>query len=76
MTNVSEDTLSNLSLDFSRNEFQPLAARMRPETLEQYIGQTHLLAEGKPLPRAIKAGQLHSMILWGHQARGKQPLLR
>ena len=53
MTNASEAILSNLSLDFSQNEFQPLAARMRPETLEQYIGQKHLLAEGKPLPRAI-----------------------
>lgn len=74
MTNVSEDVLSNLSLDFSHNEFQPLAARMRPETLEQYIGQTHLLAEGKPLPRAIKAGQLHSMILWGPPGTGKTTL--
>lgn len=74
MINASEDILSNLSLDFSHNEFQPLAARMRPETLEQYIGQTHLLAEGKPLPRAIKAGQLHSMILWGPPGTGKTTL--
>ncbi|MGP2727840.1 recombination factor protein RarA, partial [Serratia marcescens] len=43
---------NNLSLDFSQNEFQPLAARMRPTTLAQYIGQQHLLAAGKPLPRA------------------------
>ncbi|MFH7092265.1 recombination factor protein RarA, partial [Klebsiella pneumoniae] len=56
--------MSNLSLDFSDNAFQPLAARMRPENLAQYIGQQHLLAPGKPLPRAIEAGQLHSMILW------------
>lgn len=74
MTNASEAILSNLSLDFSLNEFQPLAARMRPETLEQYIGQKHLLAEGKPLPRAIKAGQLHSMILWGPPGTGKTTL--
>ncbi|MCL8613638.1 replication-associated recombination protein A [Proteus mirabilis] len=66
--------MSNLSLDFSQNEFQPLAARMRPETLEQYIGQKHLLAEGKPLLRAIKAGQLHSMILWGPPGTGKTTL--
>ena len=57
--------MSNLSLDFSDNTFQPLAARMRPENLAQYIGQQHLLAAGKPLPRAIEAGHLHSMILWG-----------
>lgn len=74
MTNASEAILSNLSLDFSQNEFQPLAARMRPETLEQYIGQKHLLAEGKPLPRVIKAGQLHSMILWGPPGTGKTTL--
>ena len=74
MTNASEAILSNLSLDFSQNEFQSLAARMRPETLEQYIGQKHLLAEGKPLPRAIKAGQLHSMILWGPPGTGKTTL--
>ncbi|KER03892.1 replication-associated recombination protein A [Photorhabdus temperata subsp. temperata] len=66
--------MNNLSLDFSQNEFQPLAARMRPVTLEQYIGQQHLLAEGKPLPRAIRAGQLHSMILWGPPGTGKTTL--
>ncbi|OCA54396.1 replication-associated recombination protein A [Photorhabdus namnaonensis] len=66
--------MNNLSLDFSQNEFQPLAARMRPMTLEQYIGQQHLLAEGKPLPRAIRAGQLHSMILWGPPGTGKTTL--
>ncbi|WP_445374339.1 replication-associated recombination protein A [Photorhabdus tasmaniensis] len=66
--------MSNLSLDFSQNEFQPLAARMRPVTLEQYIGQQHLLAKGKPLPRAIRAGQLHSMILWGPPGTGKTTL--
>ncbi len=66
--------MSNLSLDFSQNEFQPLAARMRPVTLAQYIGQRHLLAEGKPLPRAIEAGHLHSMILWGPPGTGKTTL--
>ncbi|MBW7982373.1 replication-associated recombination protein A [Enterobacillus tribolii] len=66
--------MSNLSLDFSQNEFQPLAARMRPVTLEQYIGQRHLLAPGKPLPRAIEAGHLHSMILWGPPGTGKTTL--
>lgn len=66
--------MSNLSLDFSQNEFQPLAARMRPETLAEYIGQQHLLAPGKPLPRAIEAGHLHSMILWGPPGTGKTTL--
>ncbi|MEM6051002.1 replication-associated recombination protein A [Erwinia sp. P7711] len=66
--------MSNLSLDFSHNEFQPLAARMRPRTLAEYIGQQHLLAAGKPLPRAIEAGHLHSMILWGPPGTGKTTL--
>ena len=66
--------MSNLSLDFSHNEFQPLAARMRPRKLSEYIGQQHLLASGKPLPRAIEAGQLHSMILWGPPGTGKTTL--
>ncbi|MBI6548528.1 replication-associated recombination protein A [Xenorhabdus lircayensis] len=66
--------MNNLSLDFSQNEFQPLAARMRPVTLDHYIGQQHLLAEGKPLPRAIRAGYLHSMILWGPPGTGKTTL--
>ncbi|MDF9909919.1 UNVERIFIED_ORG: replication-associated recombination protein RarA [Pantoea brenneri] len=39
--------MSNLSLDFSTENFKPLAARMRPETLKQYIGQQHLLGAGK-----------------------------
>ncbi|MCS3430793.1 replication-associated recombination protein A [Klebsiella sp. BIGb0407] len=66
--------MSNLSLDFSENSFKPLAARMRPENLAQYIGQQHLLAEGKPFPRAIEAGHLHSMILWGPPGTGKTTL--
>lgn len=66
--------MSNLSLDFSQNEFQPLAARMRPTTLAEYIGQRHLLSPGKPLPRAIEAGHLHSMILWGPPGTGKTTL--
>lgn len=66
--------MANLSLDFAQNEFQPLAAKMRPQTLQQYIGQQHLLAPGKPLPRAIEAGHLHSMILWGPPGTGKTTL--
>lgn len=65
--------MSNLSLDFAA-DFQPLAARMRPQTLDQYIGQAHLLAPGKPLRRAVEAGHLHSMILWGPPGTGKTTL--
>ncbi|MDX2321125.1 MAG: replication-associated recombination protein A [Moritella sp.] len=61
---------NTMSLDFSP-DFQPLAARMRPEKMSQYIGQTHILGEGKPLHRALLAGHAHSMILWGPPGTGK-----
>ena len=56
--------------------YQPLAARMRPRNLEDYIGQEHLLAAGKPLREAITRGQLHSMILWGPPGVGKTSLAK
>ncbi|WP_060988896.1 replication-associated recombination protein A [Photobacterium leiognathi] len=65
--------MNNFSLDFS-SDFRPLAARMRPRTVEEYIGQQHILGEGKPLRRALEAGHLHSMILWGPPGTGKTTL--
>lgn len=56
--------------------YQPLAARMRPRNLDDYIGQEHLLAPGKPLREAISRGQLHSMILWGPPGVGKTSLAK
>ncbi|HWR87774.1 MAG TPA: replication-associated recombination protein A [Acidiferrobacterales bacterium] len=55
---------------------QPLADRMRPARLEDIAGQTHLLAPGKPLRRAVESGVLHSMILWGPPGSGKTTLAR
>ncbi|MDG1346666.1 MAG: replication-associated recombination protein A [Crocinitomicaceae bacterium] len=52
----------------------PLAERMRPFTLEEYIGQNHLLAEGASLRRALDAGVLPSIILWGPPGVGKTTL--
>lgn len=65
--------MATLSLDFAA-DFRPLAARMRPQTLAQFIGQAHLLGPGKPLRRAMEAGQAHSMILWGPPGTGKTTL--
>lgn len=55
-------------------EFQPLAARLRPGNLAEFVGQPHLLGPGKPLRRAIEQGILHSMILWGPPGTGKTTL--
>ncbi|WP_087016209.1 replication-associated recombination protein A [Thaumasiovibrio subtropicus] len=65
--------MNNLSLDFA-DDFRPLAARMRPRTMDEYIGQQHILGEGKPLRRALEAHQVYSMILWGPPGTGKTTL--
>ena len=55
---------------------KPLADRLRPRMLEEYIGQTHILQPGKPLYESIRSGRLHSMILWGPPGTGKTTLAR
>ncbi len=54
--------------------FAPLAARMRPISVEDYAGQQHLLGEGKPLAKMLAAGHCHSMVLWGPPGTGKTTL--
>jgi putative ATPase len=53
------------------NPMAPLAARMRPQTLDEYVGQQHLVGEGKPLRKMIERRQGHSFILWGAPGIGK-----
>ncbi len=53
---------------------QPLAARLRAASLDEYVGQEHLLARGKPLREALEQGALHSMIFWGPPGVGKTTL--
>lgn len=55
---------------------QPLAARLRPRRIEDYIGQEHILDKGKPLRLAIEHGQLHSMLFWGPPGTGKTTLAK
>jgi len=54
----------------------PLADRLRPQTLDQVVGQDHLLGEGGPIRRMIDAGRLGSMILWGPPGTGKTTIAR
>ena len=58
------------------NAHKPLAERMRPRQLSEYIGQTHILQTGKPLYEAIVSGRLHSMIFWGPPGTGKTTLAK
>ena len=64
-----------LAVDAGRQEaMRPLAERMRPRTLDEMVGQRRLLAPGSALRRAVEAGRVHSMVLWGPPGCGKTTL--
>ena len=68
--------MSTADLFFPNQPAAPLAERLRPKNIDEVIGQSHLLGEGKPLRLAFQSGKLHSMILWGPPGVGKTTLAR
>jgi len=70
------DLFSQPSTEATDLNTQPLAARLRPRRLVEYLGQEHLLGEGKPLRLALEQGHVHSMILWGPPGVGKTSLAK
>ena len=66
--------MEQMSLFDNRNETTPLASRLRPKTLEHFVGQEHLLGEGRMLRQLIERDQISSMIFWGPPGVGKTTL--
>lgn len=75
LSNSDGKASSHPDLD-SASKSEPLASAMRPQMLEEFVGQQHLLAEGKPLRAVLNSGQLHSMIFWGPPGVGKTTLAK
>lgn len=70
------DAPEHLKVDTDASLSAPLAARMRPATLDAFAGQEHLLGQGKPLGDLARAGRIHSMLLWGPPGVGKTTLAK
>lgn len=67
-------SVSHIFSNFVHDMSEPLAERMRPRTIDEYVGQKHLVGEGAVLRRMIDAGRIPSFILWGPPGVGKTTL--
>ena len=67
---------ADLPIDSTESGHRPLAARMRPASFADFVGQQHLLGPGRPLHRLLTEGITHSMVLWGPPGSGKTTFAR
>ena len=73
-TSINQPSLLNVLAD--QNRRKPLAEVLRPQTLEEYMGQTEILGDGMPLRNLIETRQLTSLVFWGLPGVGKTTLAR
>ena len=76
LSGVSEDSGSAHSVNAAPSAYAPLPEKLRPQSLERVVGQSHLLGSGKPLRLVLESGNPHSMIFWGPPGTGKTTLAR
>ena len=74
MLGMNQNANADLFTDSAVDALRPLAERMRPRTLSDMVGQQRLLGQKQPLRRALEAGRVHSMVLWGPPGCGKTSL--